>query len=47
MAWEISAIMIDDQGIKQVITSMSDAVIGVRLSDGKLLWRYQQKAVSP
>jgi len=38
-----SPILIDYQGLKQIVTGMSESIIGVRASDGKLLWRYAHK----
>jgi len=38
-----SPILIEYQGLKQIVTAMSESIIGVRASDGKLLWRYLHK----
>jgi len=38
-----SAILIDYEGLKQIVTAMSESIVGVRASDGKLLWRYPHK----
>jgi len=38
-----SPILIECQGLRQVVTAMSESIIGVRASDGKLLWRYPHK----
>ena len=38
-----SPILVDYQGLRQVVTVMSESVVGVRASDGKLLWRYPHK----
>jgi outer membrane protein assembly factor BamB len=38
-----SPILIDYQGLKQVVTAMSESIIGVRASDGRLLWRFPHK----
>jgi len=38
-----SPILVDYQGLKQIVTGMSASIIGVRASDGKLLWRYAHK----
>jgi outer membrane protein assembly factor BamB len=35
-----SPILIEHQGLKQIVTAMSESIVGVRASDGKLLWRY-------
>jgi outer membrane protein assembly factor BamB len=35
-----SPILIEYQGLQQIVTAMSESIIGVRASDGKLLWRY-------
>ena len=38
-----SPILIEYQGLKQIVTAMSESIVGVRASDGKLLWRYPHK----
>ncbi|MEE8399230.1 MAG: PQQ-binding-like beta-propeller repeat protein [Desulfobacterales bacterium] len=38
-----SPILIDYQGLKQIVTPMSESIVGVRASDGKLLWQYPHK----
>jgi outer membrane protein assembly factor BamB len=38
-----SAILVDYHGLKQIVTPMSEAIVGVRASDGKLLWRFPHK----
>lgn len=38
-----SPIVIEHQGLKQIVTMMSESVVGVRLTDGKLLWQYPHK----
>ena len=38
-----SPILIEYQGLKQIVTPMSESIVGVRASDGKLLWRYPHK----
>ncbi len=38
-----SPIPIEYQGLKQIVTPMSESIVGVRASDGKLLWRYPHK----
>jgi len=38
-----SPILIDFKGLKQIVTGMSESIVGVRASDGKLLWRYPHK----
>jgi outer membrane protein assembly factor BamB len=35
--------LIEYQGLKQIVTALSESYIGVRASDGKLLWRYPHK----
>lgn len=35
-----SPILIDYKGLKQIVTVMSASVVGVRASDGNLLWQY-------
>lgn len=38
-----SPAVIDYQGLKQIVTGMSEGIVGVRASDGKLLWRFPHK----
>jgi outer membrane protein assembly factor BamB len=38
-----SPIFVKHMGLEQIVTVMSESVIGVRASDGKLLWRYPHK----
>jgi len=38
-----SAILIEHQGLKQIVTAMQESIVGVRASDGELLWRYPHK----
>jgi len=38
-----SPILVDHDGLKQIVTAMSESIVGVRASDGKLLWRYPHK----
>lgn len=38
-----SPILVDYQGLQQIVTAMSESIIGVRASDGKLLWRFAHK----
>jgi len=38
-----SPIFVDYQKLKQIVTVMARSVVGVRASDGKLLWRYSQQ----
>jgi hypothetical protein len=38
-----SPIFVDYDGLKQIVTVMSESVVGVRASDGKLLWQYPHK----
>lgn len=38
-----SPILIDYQGLQQIVTAMSESIVGVRVSDGKLLWQYPHK----
>jgi outer membrane protein assembly factor BamB len=38
-----SAILVEYHGLKQIVTPMSEAIVGVRASDGKLLWRFPHK----
>jgi len=38
-----SPILIEHQGLKQIVTAMSESIVGVRASDGELLWRYPHK----
>ena len=39
-----SPIVADVQGVRTVMTLTSDAAVGVRATDGKLMWRYTQVA---
>jgi hypothetical protein len=39
-----SSIVADVQGVRTIMTLTSEAGVGVRASDGKLMWRYQQVA---
>lgn len=39
-----SPIVADVQGVRTIMTYTSDAAVGVRASDGKLMWRYRQAA---
>jgi len=39
-----SAIVADVQGVRTVMTLTAEAGVGVRASDGKLMWRYRQVA---
>jgi outer membrane protein assembly factor BamB len=39
-----SAVAADVQGVRVISTLTADAAVGVRASDGKLMWRYQQVA---
>jgi outer membrane protein assembly factor BamB len=41
-----SPILIKHQGLNQIVTAMSESIVGVRASDGKLLWRYQHTVYS-
>ncbi len=38
-----SPILVEHHGLKQIVTAMSKSIVGVRASDGKLLWRYPHK----
>jgi outer membrane protein assembly factor BamB len=38
-----SPILIEYKGLRQIVTAMSESIVGVRASDGKLLWRYPHK----
>ena len=38
-----SPILVEHKGLRQIVTVMSESVIGVRASDGKLLWKYPHK----
>lgn len=38
-----SPVLVEYKGLKQIVTAMSESVIGVRASDGKLLWRFPHK----
>ena len=39
-----SAIAVDVQGVRTIITQTSQAAVGVRAGDGKLMWRYTKAA---
>jgi len=38
-----SPILVEHKGLRQIVTVMSQSVVGVRASDGKLLWKYPHK----
>ena len=38
-----SPILVEHDGLKQIVTAMSESIVGVRAADGKLLWRYPHK----
>lgn len=38
-----SPILIEYQELEQVVTPMSESIVGIRASDGKLLWRFPHK----
>jgi len=38
-----SPVLIEWKGLKQIVTAMSESIVGVRASDGKLLWRFPHK----
>ncbi|MHC4426548.1 MAG: outer membrane protein assembly factor BamB family protein [Planctomycetota bacterium] len=38
-----SPILIEYQGLKQIVTGMSESIVGARASDGNLLWRFPHK----
>ncbi len=38
-----SPILVDHQGLQQIVMPMSESIVGVRASDGELLWRYPHK----
>jgi len=38
-----SPILIEHQGLKQIVTAMSQSIVGIRASDGELLWQYPHK----
>jgi len=38
-----SPILIEHDGLKQIVTAMSESIVGVRASDGSLLWQYPHK----
>jgi outer membrane protein assembly factor BamB len=38
-----SPILVDCDGMQQIVTAMSESIVGVRASDGTLLWRYPHK----
>jgi len=38
-----SPILVEHDGLEQIVTAMSKSIVGVRASDGKLLWQYPHK----
>jgi len=38
-----SAILVEHEGLSQIVTAMSESIVGVRASDGKLLWRFPHR----
>jgi len=38
-----SPVLVEHKGLKQIVTVMSESIVGVRASDGKLLWRFPHK----
>jgi len=38
-----SPTLVDCDGLQQIVTAMSQSIVGVRASDGELLWRYPHK----
>ncbi len=38
-----SPILVEYKGLRQIVTVMSESIVGVRASDGKRLWRYPHK----
>ena len=38
-----SPILVEYKGLRQIVTVMSESIVSVRASDGKLLWRYPHK----
>ncbi len=38
-----SPIVVDYQGLRQIVTAMAESIVGIRASDGKLLWRFPHK----
>ena len=38
-----SPILVDYDGLQQIVTAMSESIVGIRASDGELLWRYPHK----
>ena len=38
-----SPILVEYKGLRQIVTAMSESIVGVRASDGKLLWRFPHK----
>ena len=38
-----SPILVEYKGLRQIVTVMSESVVSVRASDGKLLWKYPHK----
>jgi len=38
-----SAILVNHDRLEQIVTAMSDSIVGVRAADGELLWQYPHK----
>ena len=38
-----SPVLVEHKGVKQIVTVMSESVVDVRASDGKLMWRFPHK----
>ena len=38
-----SPVLVEHKGLKQIVAVMSESIVGVRASDGKLLWRFPHK----
>ena len=41
MGMAASPILVEYQGLRQIVTAMSQSILGVRASDGKLLWKFR------
>lgn len=38
-----SPILVEHQGLQQIVTALSESIVGVRAADGQLLWRHPHK----
>ena len=38
-----SPILIEHDGLRQIVTAMQESIVGVRAADGELLWQYPHR----